>query len=126
MTMNQIAPYFVVPDVFATAEHYRDAFGFTITGFFGEPPSFTIVRRDQIAIMLKQGDGAVPQHSARKAPEASDAYIWVSDTRALAEELRARGASFVTQPTDQQIYNGRDFHVRDCDGRILCFGQLLD
>ena len=47
--MLQVAPYFLVEDVFATAEYYRDVLGFTITGFYGEPPSFTIMRRDGVA-----------------------------------------------------------------------------
>ena len=125
--MLQAAPYFLVEDVFATAEYYRDMLGFTITGFYGEPPSFTIMRRDGVALMLKQRLGARRQRSADETPGAhSDAYFWVSDALALADEFKQRGATFLTEPTDQQIYNGRDFQVRDCDGRILCFGQLLD
>lgn len=125
--MLQAAPYFLVEDVFATAEYYRDTFGFEITGFYGEPPSFTIMRRDGVAVMLKQRPGATRQRSTNETPGAdSDAYFWVSDAVALAKELRERGATFLTEPTDQQIYNGRDFQVRDCDQRILNFGQLLD
>ena len=63
----------------------------------------------------------------RETPGAhSDAYFWVADAIALAKEFKQRGATFLSEPTYQQIYNGRDFQVRDCDGRILCFGQLLD
>lgn len=125
--MQQVAPYFVVQDVFATAEYYRDTLGFTIAGFYGEPPSFTILRRDGVAIMLKQRPGAERQRSQDETPGAhSDAYFWVADAIALAKEFKERGATFLSEPTYQQIYNGRDFQVRDCDGRILCFGQLLD
>ena len=45
-TMNRAAPYFLVDDVFTTAEFYRDVLGFTFDEFFGDPPSFTIVKRD--------------------------------------------------------------------------------
>ena len=44
--MKGAAPYFLVDDVFATAEFYRDFLGFTFNEFFGDPPSFTIVERD--------------------------------------------------------------------------------
>ena len=43
-TMNRAAPYFLVDDVFTTAEFYRDVLGFTFDEFFGDPPSFTIVK----------------------------------------------------------------------------------
>ena len=52
--MNRVAPYFLVGDVFATAEFYRDVLGFTFDEFFGEPPSFTIVKRDDVRIMFRQ------------------------------------------------------------------------
>jgi predicted enzyme related to lactoylglutathione lyase len=124
--LKEVAPTFLVPDVFRTAEYYRDLLGFTFEGFWGEPPSFTILTRGAARVMLKQTTGAAPQGPKERIGEGqTDAYFWVTDAIALAKELRARGADLVTEPTDQEIYSGRDFHVRDCDGRILCFGQLL-
>ena len=35
-----VAPYFIVDDVVATANYYRDELGFTYDRFFGEPPAF--------------------------------------------------------------------------------------
>lgn len=116
---------FVVPDVFRSAEYYRDVLGFTFDTFFGNPPSFVIVRRDDIAVMLKQLSGAKAQSAEIGPPEFLDAYFWVNDLGALAEELRQRGADFVVEPTERPTYEGRDFYIRDCDGRILCFGQLI-
>jgi hypothetical protein len=75
--------------------------------------------------MLKQAPDADRQHTSKPSHEYADAYFWVSDARALAAEFTAKGAELITQPTEQEIYNGRDFHVRDCDGRTLIFGQLL-
>jgi hypothetical protein len=122
----EAAPYFLVPDVRATAEHYRERFGFEIGRFYGDPPTFTIVSRDGIAICLKEAVAPVPQSCAVPSEGRADAYIWVTDLFALADELRTRGADLVTDPLDQSIYEGRDMQVRDCDGRILVFGQLLD
>lgn len=115
---------FVVSDVFRSAEYYRDVLGFSFDTFFGDPPSFVIMRRDGVALMLKQLAGARAQRADEGAPAFLDAYFWVDDLAVLADELRRRGADFVVDPTERPIYQGRDFYVRDHDGRILCFGQL--
>lgn len=115
---------FVVEDVFTSAEYYRDVLGFSFDTFFGDPPSFVILRRDGIALMLKQLAGARTQSADMGPPEFLDAYFWVDHLDALARELRERGADFAVEPTERPIYEGRDLYIRDCDGRILCFGQL--
>lgn len=117
---------FVVEDVFRSAEYYRDVLGFDFDTFFGNPPSFVILRRDGVALMLKQLPGATPQRAEAGPPEFLDAYFWVDDLQSLADELAQRGADLVVESTERPIYNGRDLYVRDCDGRILCFGQLLE
>ncbi len=124
--MLEAAPYFLVPDVRATAEHYRDRFGFEIGRYYGDPPTFTIVSRDGIAICLKEAVAARPQACAEPVVVHPDAYVWVSDLFALADELRQRGAEIVADPLDQSIYEGRDMQVRDNDGRVITFGQLVD
>lgn len=116
---------FVVEDVFSSAEYYRDVLGFSFDTFFGNPPSFVILRRDGVSVMLKQLAGAQAQKADIGPPEFLDAYFWVDDLAALADELRRRGADLVVGPTERPIYDGRDLYVRDHDGRILCFGQLL-
>src|SRR5262245_66316681 len=94
-TMNRVAPYFLVGDVFATAEFYRDILGFTFRQFFGDPPSFTIVERDDVRIMFRQ---VRPPRSPVARPNRSvmgetfDAYIYVSNIDELASELRVTKA----------------------------------
>jgi len=124
-TMSSVAPYFFVGDVFATAEFYRDVLGFTFEQFFGEPPSFTIVRRDDIRIMFRQPRPAKPaaaRPNRSVMDETFDAYIYVSDVDKLATELRARKADIVEGPVDR-IYRMRELLVRDCNGYVLAFGQ---
>jgi len=75
--------------------------------------------------MLKQLPGARRQDCEVGPPAFLDAYFWVSDLQGLVQDLQARGAKFVVEATDRPIYAGRDLYVRDCDGRILCFGQLV-
>ena len=29
-------------------------------------------------------------------------------------------------PVDRPIYDGREMQVRDLDGNVICFGQLVD
>ena len=48
------APCFIVDDVVATANFYRDKLGFKYPQFWGEPPCFTMVRRGGVTIMLNQ------------------------------------------------------------------------
>lgn len=49
-------PQFTVPDVVRTAEYYRDVLGFHIAGYWGTPPVFAIVRRDQVEMFFNRAD----------------------------------------------------------------------
>ena len=116
-----IAPYFIVDDVVASANFYRDKLGFHYDRFWGEPPCFCMVKRSGIVIMLSQianSGGLKPNSKA----EAWDAYIWVDDADGLYAEFRAKGARIVRNLCDQE-YGCRDFEVEDCNGYRLCFGQ---
>lgn len=120
-----IAPYFIVGDVVASANHYRDVLGFEYERFWGDPPASCMVRRAGIIIMLSQVEPSVPpQPNSRIDPEgqAWDAYIWVSDADALHAEFQQRGANIARAVCDQP-YGCRDFDVRDLDGYLLCFGH---
>ena len=48
--LTMVSPEFVVPDVTAAAEYYRDVFGFRILGYFLGPPVFAMVGRDAVVI----------------------------------------------------------------------------
>ena len=89
-----------------------------------EPPSVAVLSRDGIAVMLRPGD---PSTLADEDPDRrADAYIWVTDVVALTDELVGRGATLVAVPVDRPVGDGREVQVRDPDGNVLCFGQLLD
>ncbi len=86
-----IAPYFIVDDVVATANYYRDKLGFRYDRFWGEPPCFCMVTRNGIIVMLKQLEiTGVTRPNRRVDPEgeAWDAYIWIEDADALRAELK--------------------------------------
>ena len=120
--MLEVAPYLVVADVEESARYYRDKLGFEFDEIYGDPASFVILSRDGIAIMLRQG----PVTQGTGSSERVDAYIWVTDVLALADELFNRGADVVGAPVDRPIYDGREMQVRDLDGNVICFGQLVD
>lgn len=122
-----VAPYFLVPDVVAAAEYYRGTLGFTFDRFWGEPPSFCMVQRGGVVIMLAQiEDGAQvrPNNLVGREGGAWDAYLWVADADALHGEFLAKGATIARGLCDQE-YGCRDFDVLDCNGYRLCFGQNL-
>ena len=119
-----IAPYFVVDDVVAAAAYYRDRLGFTYERLWGESPSFCMVARQGVILMLAQlgRDAVRPNHQVDPERSAWDAYIWVQDADALHTEYAARGVTIVRPPCDQP-YGCRDFEIADCNGYRLCFGH---
>ncbi|WP_175772254.1 VOC family protein [Paraburkholderia phenazinium] len=123
--MTRSASYFLVDDVFATAEFYRDVLGFTFDEFFGVPPSFVMVQRDDVTIMFRQvrpPRAAVARPNSTIMDETFDTYIHVSNVDQLAAELRAKKADIVEGPVDR-IYDMRELLVRDCNGYVIAFGQ---
>ena len=123
-----IAPYFIVDDVVATANYYRDRLGFKYERFWGEPPGFCMVYRKGVIIMLSQfGQPGLARPNSRVDPERSawDAYVWVDDADALIAEFKARGVT-IARDICEQPYGNRDFDVEDCNGYRLCFGHSLE
>jgi catechol 2,3-dioxygenase-like lactoylglutathione lyase family enzyme len=117
-----VAPVLLVNDVQKTAAYFRDALGFSVRGFWGDPPMFSIVRRDEIEVMLNQvakGDAFKPNGAY---DGRYDAYFWVADADALHAEMSGKGADIVCPPSDEP-YMMREFQVRDPDGHLLAFGH---
>ena len=123
-----VAPYFIVDDVVATANFYRDQLGFGYRQFWGDPPGFTMVRRSGVVIMLSQMErtGLMrPNHTVDPEGGAWDAYIWVEDADALYSEFKSKGVKIARDICDQP-YGCRDFDIEDCNGYRLCFGHDLE
>lgn len=123
-----IAPYFVVDDVIAAANYYRDKLGFSYSRFWNEPPSFCMVSRSGVVIMLAQykQTGAIrPNRVVDPQGEAWDAYIWIDNADQLHAEFMSKGVK-ITRDVCDQPYGCRDFDVEDCNGYRLCFGQNME
>ena len=111
----------------ATANFYRDKLGFGYSRFWNEPPSFCMVSRSDVVIMLAQLEqaGAVrPNRLVDPEGQAWDAYIWVDDADKLSAEFKSRDVR-ITRDVCDQPYGCRDFDVEDCNGYRLCFGQAI-
>lgn len=123
-----IAPLFLVDDVVATANYYRDRLGFRYERFWGDPPAFCMVTRAGVVIMLNQFERTSPMRPNRQADpqgECWDAYVWVDDADALHAEFVTKGAT-ITRGLCDQPYGCRDFDVEDCNGYRLCFGRSIE
>ena len=121
------APCFIVDNVVSTANYYRDRLGFHYERLWNAPPSFCMVKRSGVIIMLSQLDTAGvmrPNHVADPEGGAWDTYIWIDDADALYAELKARGVKIARTIGDRH-YGCRDFDIEDCNGYRICFGRVL-
>ena len=120
MRLESVAPQFTVADVVKTSEYYRDILGFRIAGYWGTPPVFAIVYRDEVEIFFNRANGSKARTG--RARGAYDAYFRVVGLEKLASDLAARGADTVEGPV-RRAYNSLELIVRDCNGLVLAFGQ---
>jgi len=125
--ITSVSPVLLVADVFETTEYYRDVLGFSFDQIYGEPPSFVILQRDGARVMFRQPrEGAPPPYNASVTPNFPfDVSFSVDDVEALAQELRGKQAEILNGPTYRPIWNGKELEVRDCNGRVLVFGQAM-
>ena len=126
--LRLIAPYYLVDDVVKSAEWYRDKLGFKFERYWGEPPSFVMLKRDGIIIMHKEVWGvkgkARPNNKVHENA-CWDAYIWVNDADALYAEFKGKGVK-IAREIENTFYGCRDFDIEDCNGYVLCFGQDIE
>jgi len=127
--VTRLAVGLLVKDIFESAEYYRDVLGFSFDHVDGNPPSFCIVDRGGARLMLRQPRdpaAALPASNTTLVPDFTDAFLYADDLEALAEEFRESGADIVMPPTYRPIWNGKEMRVRDPNGWVLCFGQMMD
>jgi catechol 2,3-dioxygenase-like lactoylglutathione lyase family enzyme len=124
-----IAPFFIVRDVPAALQFYRDLLGFDITfqGPAEDDIFFGIVQRGSAMIMLKSiGVEPVPNYTRdiKKGIARWDAYLHVPHPDVLAEEFALRNVGFF-QPLQESDDGLWGFEVKDADGYLLYFGRPL-
>ncbi|MCK4709590.1 MAG: VOC family protein [Gammaproteobacteria bacterium] len=118
------AQIFLVKDVSAAADYYRDKMGFECT-LLGEPVQFCIAARDNHHLMLAQSSD--PDNAVAKAKVIDDmwhAYFWVDDIEALYVELDQRGVN-IDDGLHVANYGVKEFGIKDLDGYEIAFGQIV-
>jgi catechol 2,3-dioxygenase-like lactoylglutathione lyase family enzyme len=122
-----ISPCFIVRDVPASLAFYRDQLAFDITfqGPGEDDIFFGIVQRGAAMIMMKSvGVEPVPNYTRdiKQGIMRWDAYFYVPDPKALAEEFASRNVDFFV-PLQVNDDNLLGFEVKDADGYLLYFGR---
>ena len=122
-----IAPFFIVKNVPAAMSFYRDRLGFDITfqGPGDDDIFFGIVQRGAAMIMLKDiGVDPVPNYTRdiKRGIARWDAYLYVPDPDALADEFSSRNVEF-SEPLKDTDDVLRGFELKDADGYVLFFGR---
>ncbi|QQS11362.1 MAG: VOC family protein [Rhodospirillales bacterium] len=110
------AAVFVVRDIAAARDHYRDALGFDITFEWGAPLRYVCLCRDEVQLHLLSAAGT------RQSPGQGGLCVFVRDVDAVHAGLAARGARVVKPPATYD-YGMRDFDVLDPDGNRITFGM---
>jgi catechol 2,3-dioxygenase-like lactoylglutathione lyase family enzyme len=118
--LTGIAPQFLVDDLEAAIEYYRERLGFELD--FCYESFYASVSRDGFAIHLKCAPKTLADRAHRKQHEHLDVHIAVIGAPSLHDELRSRGA-IITKPLEERPWSCRDFYVEDLDGYILCFSE---
>jgi len=130
--ISGIAPFFIVKNVPGALAFYRDRLGFDIAfqGPAEDDIFFGIVQRGAAMIILKDvGVEPVPNYTRdiKKGIARWDAYLYVPDPDALAEEFSSRNVEFFQPLRDDYDADGlRGFEVKDADGYLLFFGRTRD
>jgi len=121
------APTFLVADVGATARWYAEALGFRIAGAVParEPYVYASLQRDGVELMLLGLAGyQKPDLTALRPDGIWDAYVRMRGVRGFYSGVE--GQPFIRMPLKKQPYGDWEFEVRDPNGYILVFSELID
>jgi len=118
------SPHFLVRDIKAAGTYYQDKLGFTVPGYWGDPPTFAMPHRDNFIVMLNQVDRLTPAPNGNN--DVWDAYFWCKGVDELYEEYLESGADIFHEPVNRDLYGNREIGVRDVDGYLLVFAEELN
>lgn len=115
------APFFFVKDVLKSGTYYKEVLGFDFERYWGEPATFCMPTRDGLTIMLQETE------ESRVIPNGKygswDAYFWVRDAEVLFQEFKSKNVEIEYEPIIRELYQMKEFAIKDLDGYILAFGQ---
>ena len=123
--LTRVAPVFPVADVEATIRWYETELGFASYPFPDEPPYvFASVCRDEVEIMFQLIENyEKPDLYRRRSGGVWEAYIRMDGVTELYEAIKDRVD--IKMALRQQPYGDWEFEVKDPNGYILIFSELI-
>lgn len=121
----KIVPQLFTTDLDSTLAYYRDSLGFETQFIYGEPAFYAGAIRDGQSIFFRVIAQPLPIDPLKEMEEHLDAYITVQDIDTLYAEFATRGIP-LARDIASQPWSFREFVIRDCDQRLLCFGQFTE
>ncbi|MBQ6304522.1 MAG: hypothetical protein IJK83_10925 [Clostridiales bacterium] len=129
LLMNSQAAVFACEDIYKTALFYEDKLGFRAAHLDDEAMPHIKLTRDNIAIVLVKGEGAVTK-PAREFGIKYDMYIYCSEPFLLQNEVAGNGIKIVEELPEAKAARGmttnRQFVFEDIDGRHICVSQYIE
>ena len=122
-----VVPVFLVDDVAAAAQFYRDVLGFEVDFLWGDDVSYGRVVRDDAVIDFVRSEppGARNSVAAAGSSHGTDAVIVVSDVEDVYVELQEKGANVIERLAPRE-YGMLDCMIEDLNGYRLTIGGGLD
>ena len=124
--LKSVAATFPVADIESTIRWYESELGFTAYPFPQTPPYvFAIVRRDTVEIMFQRVTAYEKPNLYKQRPGGVwDAYIRMEGVKDFYQDVKHKVE--VILPLRQQPYGEWEFEVRDPNGYVLIFSELID
>ena len=121
---------FLVDDIEATVEYYRDVLGFEIDFVYprdGEQPIYGSVSRNDAILNFSRSDPPGRRNSVANAGPGNgvDLLLVVSNVDDIYNELKDRGAKTHGEPRSQD-YGMREFHLEDLNGYHITIAAEMD
>ena len=123
---NSVAPAFPVNDVGETIRWYEQNLGFAAHPFPPSPPHvFAIVCRDGVEIMFQRFPRyQKPDLYGSRAGGVWDAYLRIEGVKEFYEAVKDQVE--IKMALSRQPYGDWEFEVKDLNGYILVFSELID
>ena len=129
LLMNSQAALFACEDIYKTSMFYEDKLGFKAVHLDDEAMPHIKLVRDNIAIVLVKGEGAVTK-PLREFGIKYDMYIYCSEPFLLHNEVAGNGIKIIEDLPEAKAAQGmttnRQFVFEDIDGRHICVSQFIE
>jgi catechol 2,3-dioxygenase-like lactoylglutathione lyase family enzyme len=109
-----------VPEAQASADYFVRVLGFAAVPV--SDPGWRFVQKDGCMIMLGSCPDAIAPHDL--GDHSYFGYLVVDNVDGYYQELKQRGAQFISQPADKP-WGMREFGVRTPDGHRIMIGQEI-